>query len=267
MIPIPAMNETSDYESWLWSQGFAQRTITARTGFAAQRLREWPNLDVTPAVAGQWLAQYEGWTRWTYHSHLRSLFAWAVERGRVDVDPTASIKRPPAPRPRPNPLDEGEVERVLDAATGNLRLWLLLGLLAGLRSHEIAKLRGEEVNEQSIRLVGKGGQLAMVPMHPVLWSELRTRPRTGWVFPSPMREGRPITTHNVEQRVTTLFRSLGISGGIHRTRATYGTSLLRNGENIRVVQELMRHRSLASTEHYLAAADDELANAIRGLAA
>ena len=63
------------------------------------------------------------------------------------------------------------------------------------------------------------------------------------------------------------MREVGLPGSIHRFRATYGTNLLRNGENLRVVQELMRHASLATTQHYLGVSEDEKRDAIGRLAA
>jgi len=64
-----------------------------------------------------------------------------------------------------------------------------------------------------------------------------------------------------------LFAANGIEGSIHRCRHTYATALLRSGVNIRVVQELMRHSSLASTQRYTAVDEDERRDAINRLVA
>jgi site-specific recombinase XerD len=63
-----------------------------------------------------------------------------------------------------------------------------------------------------------------------------------------------------------LFDSLGIAGSIHRARHSYATTLLRAGANVRVVQTLMRHSSLATTAAHCAVDEDERAAAIRLLA-
>lgn len=62
-------------------------------------------------------------------------------------------------------------------------------------------------------------------------------------------------------------RSLGIDGTLHQARHVYGTQLLRSGANLRIVQELMRHRSISSTEIYTAVSSDERTDAIRRLGA
>ena len=63
----------------------------------------------------------------------------------------------------------------------------------------------------------------------------------------------------------THMRRHGLSGSLHRCRHTYATTLLRSGVNIRVVQSLMRHESLSSTQAYTAVEDDERTAAVSGL--
>jgi len=104
-------------------------------------------------------------------------------------------------------------------------------------------------------VTGKGGQEATVPTHPDLWLLAGSYPATGYWFPSP--SGGHILAGTVGIRVGRLFRRHGIEGSIHRTRHTYGTRLLRSGANIRVVQTLLRHASLATTEMYTAVDEDE----------
>lgn len=71
----------------------------------------------------------------------------------------------------------------------------------------------------------------------------------------------------VSTRTTRLFAANGIEGSIHRCRHTYATRLLRAGVNIRVVQELMRHKSLASTQIYTAVDEVERRDGIDRLGA
>jgi integrase/recombinase XerD len=61
------------------------------------------------------------------------------------------------------------------------------------------------------------------------------------------------------------FHRLGIDGSSHRNRHLYGTELLRNGVNIRVVQELMRHADMATTVRYLGVDEEDKYKAIHGL--
>lgn len=171
------------------------------------------------------------------------------------------------PRPRPQPFTMSTALHVIDAAPNQrLRTWLQLGLYAGLRRHEIAKIRGADVTETDVFVFGKGGHAHVIPTHPILWQVAQDMPRDYW-FPSPQQDRPHISGSLVSWLVAQHFREHGHSGSIHRMRATYGTSLLRAGVNLRVIQDLMRHRSLASTEHYLGVDAEERTTAIRLLAA
>jgi integrase/recombinase XerD len=244
------------------------RTIDQRLIFAAAREREWFTWDVTAAFIAAWLRHYSGWTALTYYTHLTSVYRWLNETERLDRNPMATIRRPSRPRPQPRPLTASQVSAVLDGSTGDLRAVMLLALLAGLRVSEIVKIRGEDVNETTLTVLGKGGQLAVLPTHPELWVLAQEYPRHGYWFPSPVNEDQCVRTVGVSAKVARRFRAVGIErGSIHRLRATYGTNLLRSGVNLRIVQTLMRHASLAMTEHYLGVDEDERAAAIRLLAA
>jgi integrase/recombinase XerD len=224
---------------------------------------------VTTKTLVEWLSNpdYSPWTRVTYFGHIRSYFGWLYETGQIPTNPAADLKSPRQPKSKPRPLTESEVVTVMAAATGNVRAWLMLGLLAGMRSHEMAKLRGEDIDERSIFILGKGQQQAFVPTHPALWEIALTHPAGYW-FPSRRGSKIPhIAGTSISGVVTRHFQKLGIEGSSHRCRHSYATNLLRNGANIRVVQTLMRHESLATTAKYTAVDEDERMLAIASLVA
>lgn len=256
-----------DYVTWMRIGGAREQTVGQRDRFRESRLRDWGTLDVPIEQIRAWLGQFDGWTKCTYYGHLLSLYEWAVHVGTVPTNPIREIPRPRSPKPKPRPLTRDEIDRALAGASGDLRAHLLLGLLAGLRAHEIAKFRGEDVTEHGIYVIGKGGQGAMVPTHPTLWELAQEYPRRGWWFPSERTDTGHVCRETVTRRVTAHFRRLGIEGSSHRNRHGYGTLLLRNGVNLRVVQELMRHASLQTTALYLGVDEDEKIAAIRGLVA
>lgn len=262
------MTDISEYSKWLLGQGLAANTIKQLTEFADRLLREWGDLDQPAYVIAEWLGQHTGWTKQTYFNHMRSLYRWLVETGQVEADPLASYRRPPTPAPRPKPLAAHQIEAVLEAATGDTRTWILLGLLAGLRSHEIAKFHGTDINETSIYVLGKGGQAAMLPTHPALWALAREYPGDDWWFASPQARREYVSKSHVENKIRALFRECGIdTGAVHRLRYSYGTNLSRAGVRTRVIQDLLRHASLVTTQRYLDVTDEERAAAIRTLAA
>lgn len=254
------------FETWLRARGARPATVKARVTVIAAALRVWPERPTADDLAA-WLGREDlaAWSRVTYYSHARSWFRWLHETGRRADDPMAGMRAPRSPRGLPRPLTDGEVATALLASRGRLRLWLMLSLLAGLRAHEVAKLRREDVTAENIYVLGKGGRGDFVPTHPDLWALIAPEP-PGFLFPSRLGGG-PVTAHTVTVTVSAHFSALDIDGGLHRCRHTFGTRLLRSGVNIRVVQRLMRHSSLETTARYLAIDDNEASAAIRALAA
>lgn len=257
------------YDTWMRGRNASASTRAQRVKFARRALLMWPDLGaVTERQVVDYLGRPEltsAWSRAAYMNHLRSLFAWAIDHELADVDPTARLVRPRSPRQQPRPLTLLEVRRAQAAAGPDVAAMLALGLLAGLRAHEAAKINSDDVTETGLYVRGKGGHEAILPTHPTLWVIAQTR-GPGYWFPG--QGGRPhIGSATLSMKVTKVFEPLGIVGSFHRCRHYFGTSLLRSGVNIRVVQELMRHASLATTAAYLGVDESEKSAAVLGLVA
>jgi integrase/recombinase XerD len=262
----------TDFALWLRANGCSERTIEARIEHIGDFTRHHPGFpNVRPMHVTAWLGRegYAAWSRATYYGHLRSYFNFAMENDVIDVDPMARMRRPHAPQGKPRPLTPDQVDLLLTASAGtgnaNVGTWMTLALYAGLRAHEIAKIRGEDVTEDSIFVLGKGGTAAEIPTHPAIWALALDRPRQGWWFPSSVSTLGHVRSTSVSTATTRLFTACGIEGSIHRCRHTYATTLLRSGANIRTVQELLRHASLSSTQIYTAVDEGERREGIAGL--
>lgn len=251
-----------EYREWLIGQGFSPNTVKSRVILAARVLAEWGTWDQPPTVVASWLALYDQWTRRTYQNHLTSLYAFLVDVEVLRASPVARIRSTPMPDPRPKPLSDVELAAVLGSADGDLRAWLLLASKAGLRAHEVAKLRGEDVDAFGLTVRGKGGKVARLPVHPLLRELAEEYPTAGYWFPA---NGGHVTAQLVTRRVGKHFRAHGVEGGIHRCRHTYGTHLVRAGTPLHVVRDLMRHSSLATTQSYLGVNEEERLAAIASI--
>ncbi|MFE6650304.1 tyrosine-type recombinase/integrase [Nocardioides sp. NPDC057772] len=260
------------YRRWLTGRALSPQTIKLYTGVLR---RAWEDLGDLTRVSeddlGKWINSYRGSTRYTYVAALMSVFDWLDIVGHRGVhplrrvDPRERIKRPQRPRSRPRPFSPEEEELVLRSAVGQIRIWLLLALRQGLRRHEIAQIRGDDFVDNQLRVDGKGQKVAWLPVHPEIAVIAQEMPVSGWWFPSATSGTGHITPDWVGNQVGTLLKLNGLSGSIHRGRHTFGTTLLRNGVNPRVVQELMRHDNLETTMRYLEVIEDEKAKAISGL--
>lgn len=210
--------------------------------------------------------QMATWTRGSYVTSLRLWGEWLVKTGRRPDDPAGMIPRPRCPRGVPRPIAAEHVPVILaEPSDPRTRMMLALAAYAGLRVHEIARCRGEDVTPDSLYVVGKGGQSAMLPTHPVVWESTRPLPREGWLFPSPA--GGCLRPRTVGRMMTYAMRSAGVAGSPHQLRHYFGTATLRSsGGNLRVVQELLRHANPATTAIYTRVEDAEKRDAVLALA-
>ena len=148
------------------------------------------------------------------------------------------------------------------------RTMIILAAYAGLRAHEIAKIRGEDIDPRAgtITITGKGGRTDTLPAHALVLQAAADHPRRGWWFPSPAAPDRPITAKNVGAVIAAALRRAGVNATAHQLRHRFATALLRGGADSRIVQPLMRHESLATTALYLAVDADQQTTALNALA-
>lgn len=251
--------------------GKSPRTLQARQRLLEHAHRHLPygldeaHCDEIAAYLGT--PGWSAWTRSTYWSHLRGYYRWGVKVGELTLDPMSVLDRPPAGECLPDPVTDDELAQAL--ARSPVQPWglaVMLAAYAGLRCCELVRLRREDVTVDELRIrVGKGGRAAVVPTSPVLWAYLRDRPRGLLVTTA---TGRPNTAHYLTSSQYQHWQRIGLPEvHLHRFRHWYGTTLLRMGADLRTVQELMRHRSIMSTQGYTLIVSEQRSNAIRTLPA
>ncbi|MBM4130932.1 tyrosine recombinase, partial [bacterium] len=201
-------------------------------------------------------------------STLRSFFRFLQAEGRREGDPTATIIAPRRGRHLPDVLSVVQVERLLawgDASPTGLRDRVALELLygCGCRVGELCALDVADLDrsEAVVRLRGKGSKERQVPVgEPALAAVeeyLRAgRPRLAGRRPSPAlllnRRGGRLSRVSV----WSLLKAAGAAAGLpatvspHTLRHSYATHLLEGGADLRVVQELLGHADIATTEIY-----------------
>lgn len=209
-------------------------------------------------------------TKRAYLAALRAFSRWMMASGYAEVDPTSRLPKVRVPRSTPRPVSTDQLGVAL--ASGRFyrrtRTMVLLEAYQGLRAHEVAKVRGEDIRLDTghLRVVGKGGVEVYLPLHPLVAAEALNYPRVGWWFPSPKDPDRPILAKSVSNVLSKALRRAGVPATGHNLRHWYGTETLRSaGGNLRVCQELMRHASLATTAIYTFVDDTERRAAVAGL--
>ena len=170
------------------------------------------------------------------------------------------IPMPKRPFKLPVILSREEVMRFLDSIHNtNHRAILMTAYAAGLRISEVTRLKVTAIDSQRMMLrvdQGKGRKDRYVMLSPRLLELLRTywkveRP-THWLFPGYV-PGQPITRGAVELACHKAHRACGIAKPItaHSLRHAFATHLLESGTDVRTIQLLLGHRSLATTSRYL----------------
>lgn len=251
------------FHTSMLAEGLADTTIKLRM-WAAHRIATFAGtslLTVTVDQVRAWLAPHRKLrTLGTYHQCAGAVFSWLVAEGLRADNPVDAISAPRRPRGVPRPCSTIALHAMLGACrTDQDRALLLLAAYEGLRAHEVAKHRGEDLDLDAgtLTVTGKGALTSVLPLHPDVAAIAELMPATGWWFPSPRRPGMPVHPDAVSARVRRLGMRAGVAEhGAHPLRHWYGTNLVRSGTDLRTTQTLMRHASLATTEIYVEVADE-----------
>ena len=210
-------------------------------------------------------------------SSLRRFFAWLIREGRIQSDPTARIQSPRLGRSLPESLTEAEVEALLNApdtetALGQRDRAMLEVLYAtGLRVSELVALLISQVNLRQgvVRVTGKGNKERLVPLgeEALGWLQDYTdaaRPallhgrQTAALFPT--RRGSAMTRQAFWYLIRRYAGHAGIAKALspHVLRHAFATHLLNHGADLRVVQMLLGHSDISTTQIYTHVARERL---------
>jgi integrase/recombinase XerD len=202
---------------------------------------------------------------------LKGFYRFAFGEGIIEVDVATHLDLPRQSRRLPDTLDVPEVERLLEAASeGGVRDRALLELLyaAGLRASEAIGLDREDLSVDGayVRVIGKGDKERLVPIgevsidHLVAWLdgprvELVVRHHVDPVRGGPLflgDRGRRLARQQAWAAVTTAAERASLGGKVspHTLRHSFATHLLEGGADLRVVQELLGHASISTTQLY-----------------
>lgn len=212
------------------------------------------------------------------HSALRRFYRWLLDQGRIRVDPLLNVERPMRAERFPKTLSEEHVEALLDAPDAGTplglrdRAMLELAYATGLRVSELVDLKLFELSlaDQVLRATGKGDKQRLVPLGEVAadWlqrylSEARPAILKGRTSDHVFVTGRG--TGMTRQMAWTLIKKHAANAGIprekispHVLRHAFATHLLNHGADLRVVQLLLGHADISTTQVYTHVARERL---------
>ncbi len=203
-------------------------------------------------------------------SAVKALFKYLLKRGHLASNPTAAVRAPKMGRPLPKYLDEDEVEKLLAAPKGDDALGLrdkaLLESLysTGMRASEIVSLNVEslDLKNGTANVVGKGKKERMVFFGPyavdAVIAYLRKRSeltgdgghQSGALFVN--KFGTRLTSRSLQRIVEKYIAESGLPRNTtpHTLRHSFATHMLNKGADLRLIQELLGHSSISTTQIY-----------------
>lgn len=200
---------------------------------------------------------------------LRSFCSFLVRTGYLPVDPTTELSSPKLVQRLPRVLTPQEVEKILTAPRLNTphglrdRAMLELAYATGLRVSELVGLDLDSINLETgyVRVFGKGARERILPVGRLACQAVAEYLRRGRPFLCRGYGGRALFVNRQCQRMTRqgfwkLLKKYARAAGIekslspHTLRHSFATHMLENGADLRVVQELLGHADISTTQIY-----------------
>ncbi len=220
-------------------------------------------------------------------SSLREYFKFLYSEKEIKDNPTVNILTPKLEKPLPKFLTTDEIQRLIAAAEGHknvrykrMAVMLTLMYACGLRVSELVELPENCINydKRQILVRGKGNKERLLPIAEKAIDEVRDYleyrdcflkkgRRSMWLFPSFSSSGH-ITRVAFFMDIKELAAQAGISPAKvspHVLRHSFATHLLNNNADLRSVQQMLGHSSIATTEIYTHIVTDKLADTVRRL--
>jgi integrase/recombinase XerD len=208
---------------------------------------------------------------------LRRFYRYALRENLIEKDPTLQIESPKLPRSLPKSLNEQEVEDLLNAPNTldsiGLRDRAMLELLyaSGLRVSELVTVKVNEVSTQDgvVRVTGKGSKTRLVPMgqEAADWIDKYLKIARPEILQKRMSDALFVTARAsamTRQAFWHLIKRYALLAGIHKhisphvLRHAFATHLLNHGADLRVVQMLLGHADISTTQIYTHVARERL---------
>lgn len=260
------------YRQWCIARGRSANTVKAYTSDLREFLKAAsPDGEVTPEeyeeLAMVWLNLTRGQVApKTLNRRLTSIRSFA-KWGKISAHPLEDYIGPKADKTIPHPLSEGMdgIESLINHAANHAQVALVsLCGEVGCRIGEALKIGPESFDVESMLLSinGKGDKWRTVPISERAWSHLSA----AYVMAS--AEDRPTLVPYKDRWARATITDLGRHAGLkrkissHDLRATFATALLDNGANIRVVQEILGHADVTTTQIYTGVELDSMRKAV-----
>lgn len=252
------------FDAWMQAAGHSTGTRNIRRNYIKRFMATVADpVTCTMSDCATFLAR-DDWsaaTKASARSSLAIFFEWMQLEGLRPDSPIKGMKPVKVKTGVPHPCPEEAFAKALKTADQRSLLALMLAGYAGLRRAEIASLHSSNIGETQLRVTGKGDRTRVVPIHPALDPMLDPyRGKDVYLFPS--SHGGHLTPTHVGRMVT---KYLPDGFSTHSLRHRFASQVHANSKDLRAVQTLLGHSSLATTQVYVSVTDDALTSAVASL--
>lgn len=262
--PLPDAWETAvdGWQVWLTAGGSSpatRRTRRCHVRSTARQLGTAAPGEVTTAQLVEILGQpFSADHRRGLRASLRHFYRYCHTAGLVDADPTVTLPSVPATPGTPRPATDEIWRHILDTADTRTLLMARLACEAGLRRAEVAAVHTDDLTSglggADLIVHGKGGRQRVVPITVTLATEIaKAQPFGGFLFPG------KIDGHISADRVGHLVaKAMPRGWSMHKLRHRFATRGYAGTRNLRAIQEVLGHASVATTQRYTAVTGQEV---------
>ena len=285
-VSDPLLDEFTD-SLWL-EDGLARNTLDGYRRDLRQ-FAEWLHATRKRGLLGAEHADLLGYLAFRYQararpsssarllSSLKRFYRFALRQAKITVDPTLNIDAPKRPHRLPKSLTEEDVERLLAAPDTDTPLGLrdraMLEVLyaSGLRVSELVSLRLAQLSQERgvVRVLGKGGKERLVPVgeEALDWARRYAEHSRSGLLAGRQSDALFVTSRGeamTRQAFWYLIKRYALQAGIrvaispHTLRHAFATHLLNHGADLRVVQLLLGHADISTTQIYTHVARERL---------
>ena len=250
------------------------RDVRGFLRFLPQHLGHAVSVDVLSRVAVGELRSWLAWRRDKISprslarelSSVRAFFRYLEQQGMKPNTALSALRAPRQSRRVPKALTLSAAQTLLKAVDAEPIAWvrardkavLLLFYGCGLRLSEALGLTAQDIQRDTLRILGKGGKTRLVPLLPIVRTAIDTYRR---LCPFSLNaqdplflsaRGTPLSPRTIQALVQRLRRAQNLPASVtpHALRHSFATHLLNNGGDLRTIQELLGHASLSTTQVY-----------------
>ncbi len=265
------MNYVNDYLDYLkYERNLSINTINSYKNDLIPFINKYSNIKINDKDAMDYITSLEVLPRSQAHAItvLKQFYIYLCSEDIIDYNPFISIAQPKLPSKLPDYLNVDEVDRLLsihtvDAYDYRNKAMLEVLYATGIRVSELCNLEinNVDLNECLVRVMGKGSKERIVPLNDIAIDALRVyideyrdillKDKTSnYLFIS--RNQKNITRQAFFKLIKHLCIRAGISKSIspHTIRHSFATHMLENGADLRVIQELLGHEDISTTQIY-----------------